>query len=135
MYKQRQTRMVFVLAGGLLFMAGWILGQHNAATEKTVVHAVAWTAGEGFTEQGLEDFKKATADLTGAMPGLKRAWVGKLRTPLVQGEITRNYGLVLEFEDLKTREAYSSHPARAPWVKVWEKIRVTGSTNFDVLGE
>ena len=134
--KQRIQSGLFLLVAAIMVLTiGGSLGQRNASTEKGTVHAVAWTAGESFTPQGFEDFKKATADLIGTMPGLKRAWVGKLRVPLVVGEVTRNYGLILEFEDLKTREAYSTHPARVPWAKVWEKIRIPGSTNFDVIGE
>ena len=132
----RFGRKATILAAGMaLFAAGWLAGQQGARTEKTVVHAVAWTAGASFTEQGLEDFRRATEEMARTMPGLRRAWVGRLRTPLKVGELTRDYGLVLEFDDLKTREEYSTHPSRAPWAQVWEKIRVPGSTNFDVLGQ
>ena len=69
------------------------------------------------------------------MPGLKRAWVGKLRLPLVVGDITRTHGLVLEFDTVESKEAYSDHPARVPWAEVWSQVRVPRSTNFDVIGE
>ena len=120
---------------GLVFASGWVAGQQRATTQRTVVHAVAWTAKEDATPEGLEEFKQATESLVGSMPGLRRVWVGKLRQPLIIGDLKRNYGLILEFDDLATREAYSSHPNRVPWAAVWEKVRLPGSTNFDVIGE
>lgn len=128
-------RPLYLLAAGVIFLTGWALGQEMATTQKTVVHAVAWTAKQGATPQQIEEFREATAKFTQQIPGLRRAWVGKLRTPLTVGDVTRDYGLLLEFDNLSSREAYSSHPNRAAWAQVWDKARVSGSTNFDVLGE
>lgn len=135
MSQGKGRQVLFVLVGSMIFVAGWLTGQQRATTEKTTVHAVAWTAAEGATEQGLADFKRATEELITSMPGLRRAWVGKLRQPLVVGDITRTHGLVLEFDDVKSKEAYSNHPSRVPWAAVWSKVRVPRSTNFDVIGE
>ena len=133
---QGKFRLVLlVLLGITIFVAGWLTGQQRATAEKTTVHAVAWTAAEGATEQGLADFKRATEEMISAMPGLRRAWVGELRRPLVVGDITRTHGVILEFDDLQSREDYSSHPSRVPWADAWSKVRVPRSTNFDVSGE
>ncbi len=133
---QGKVRLVLLMLLGItIFVAGWLTGQQRATAEKTTVHAVAWTVAEGATVQGLADFKRATEELITSMPGLRRAWVGKLRQPLVVGDITRTHGLVLEFDDVKSKEAYSSHPSRVPWAEVWSKVRVPRSTNFDVIGE
>ncbi len=133
---QGKFRLVLlVLLGITIFVAGWLTGQQRATAEKTTVHAVAWTAAEGATEQGLADFKRATEEMITAMPGLKRAWVGELRRPLVVGDITRTHGVILEFDDLQSREDYSSHPSRVPWAEAWNQVRVPRSTNFDVSGE
>ncbi|MBI4460644.1 MAG: Dabb family protein [Acidobacteria bacterium] len=128
-------RVWLVALAGLLFASGWVVGQQRPTTQRTVIHAVAWTAQKDATPEGLEDFRRATETLLDTMPGLRRAWVGKLRQPLVVGDLRRDYGLILEFENLATKEAYSSHPNRAPWAAVWEKVRIPGSTNFDVIGE
>lgn len=134
--KSRTRRMaVGALLGCFLFVGGWLVGQEKGDTQKTVVHCVAWTAADGVTEEGIQEFIKSTASFTKSMPGLRRAWVGPLVRPVAQGNITRNYGLVLEFDDLKSREAYTNHPSRAAWADVWSKIRTPGSTNFDVIGE
>ena len=128
-------KLTFVLIGTTLFLAGWVMGQRRATLESTTVHAVAWTAAEDATPQGLENFKRATEELVTAMPGLERAWVGKLRRPLVVGDITRTHGLILEFDTVENKNAYSDHPARVPWAQVWSEVRVPRSTNFDVIGE
>ena len=125
----------YMLLAALVFAAGSVVGQERAVMQKTVIHAVAWTPIEGFTPQDLEELKQATAVLVQSVPGMKRAWVGKLRQPLTVGNATRSHGLILEFDDLKSREAYSTHPNRAAWAKVWEKVRTPGPTVFDVLGE
>ena len=127
--------LMFVLIGTTLFLAGWVMGQRRATLENTTVHAVAWTAAEDSTPQGLENFKRATEELVTAMPGLERAWVGKLGRPLVVGDITRTHGLILEFDTIENKNAYSDHPARVPWAQVWSEVRVPRSTNFDVIGE
>ena len=94
MHKRISSKLSFLFMLGLVFLAGWIVGQNRATTEKTTIHAVAWTAAKEATEQGFEDLNKATEELVNAMPGLRRAWVGKLRKPLVVGDITRTHGLV-----------------------------------------
>ena len=134
--KNRISRkLMFLLIGSTLFLAGWVMGQSRARLETTTVHAVAWTAAGDATPEGLENFKRATEELVTAMPGLKRAWVGPLRQPLVVGDITRTHGLVLEVDTVESKEAYSDHPARVPWAEVWSEVRVPRSTNFDVIGE
>lgn len=127
-------RTLLLLAGGMLFVAGWVAGSQSAATQKTVIHAAAWTALEGMTQQQFDDFKKESAALVGQVPGLRRAWVGKLRAPVTVEGVQRNYGLIVEFDDVKSKEAYSAnHPS--PWYEMFGKLRQPGSTNFDVVGE
>jgi hypothetical protein len=120
--------------GAALFLAGWLVGQRTATTEKTTVHAAAWTARDGLTQQEFEAFKKETAAMVGAVPGLKRVWTGKLRAPVTFDGVKRDYGIVLEFDSVKSKQAYSDkHPS--PWYEDFAKIRQPGSSNFDVVGE
>ncbi len=125
----------FLLMGSMLFLPGWVTGQKRGEIQKTTVHAMAWTMVEGATEQDFENFKKATEEFVVAMPGLKRAWVGKLRKPLVVGDITRTHGTVLEFDDVESKEAYPGHASRIPWAEAFSKVRVPSSTYFDLIGE
>ncbi|MEE8349849.1 MAG: Dabb family protein [Acidobacteriota bacterium] len=128
-------RLMFLMIGGTLFLAGWVMGQSRGRLEPTTVHAVAWTAAEDATPGDHANFKRATEQLLTTMPGLQRAWVGKLRRPLVVGDITRTHGLILEFDTVENKVAYSDHPSRVPWAKVWSEVRIPRSTNFDVIGE
>jgi hypothetical protein len=124
-----------VLAGALLFVSGWLLGNENAVTQQTTIHAAAWTAADSMTQQDFDNFKKLSAGLVGQVPGLRRIWVGKLAKPITAEGIQRNYGVVLEFDDAKSKEAYSSN--RPPeWYATLNKLRnPQGSTSFDVVGE
>ena len=50
-------KLMLMLIGGTLFLAGWVMGQRRASLETTTVHAVAWTAAEDATPEGFENFK------------------------------------------------------------------------------
>lgn len=117
-----------------MFLAGWLLGNEGVTTQKTVIHAAAWTALDGVTQQDLDNRKKESAALVGQVPGLRRVWGGKLRVPITVEGVQRNYGSILEFDDLQSREAYTNNrPAR--WYDGLNRLRQPSSTNFDVVGE
>ena len=125
---------ILCVVGCMLFLGGWLVGQERASTQKTTIHAAAWTARDGLGQQDFENFKKETAGLVGKVPGLRRVWVGKLRAPINAEGVQRNYGIILEFDGVKSKEAYSdNHPS--PWYENFGKLRQPGSTNFDVVGE
>lgn len=127
------TKTLVCVAAGVMFVAGWVAGQEKTATQKTVVHAAAWTALDTMTAQDLESFRAETAALVGKVQGLRRVWVGKLREPATFDGNKRTYGIVLEFDDLKSKNAYSDvHPQ--PWYDHFNKLRKPGSSNFDVVG-
>ncbi len=126
-------RTLLCVVAGVMFLAGWVAGQEKAATQKTVIHAAAWTANDGLSQQDLDSFRSETAGLAGKVPGLRRAWVGKLREPVTFDGKKRNYGIILEFDDVKSKDAYSdTHPQ--PWYDHFNKLRSPGSSNFDVVG-
>jgi antibiotic biosynthesis monooxygenase (ABM) superfamily enzyme len=135
MRKLRGGNVAILVVGSLLFAAGWLLGQQTATTQKTLMHVFAYTPLPGATQQDFDNFKKATADMVGKIPGLKKVWVGKLRRPLKQGDADRVYGVAMEFDDAKALDAYADHPVHTEWVKVYSKVRVEGTTTFDILGE
>ncbi|MBI2818298.1 MAG: Dabb family protein [Acidobacteria bacterium] len=133
--KKHSTRLPLLIAGAILLGVGWLGGQQTANREKTLMHVFAYTPLEGATQQDFENFKKATGDMIGKIPGLKKVWVGKLRRPLTQGDTKRLYGVAMEFDDEKALEVYATHPAHSEWEKVYEKVRVRGTTTLDILGE
>lgn len=133
--KKHGRRVALLVTGAILFAAGWLGGQQTANTQKALMHVFAYTPLQGATDQDFANFKKATGDMVGKVPGLKKVWVGKLRRPLQQGEMKRVYGVAMEFEDEKALDVYAKHPAHTEWQKVYEKVRVEGTTTLDILGE
>jgi hypothetical protein len=41
----------------------------------------------------------------------------------------------MEMRDEATLKRYATDPAHAEWVKAYEKVRVAGTTTFDILGQ
>src|SRR5580693_4076532 len=102
------TRIALFVAGGILFGAGWLGGQQTATTQKTLMHVFAYTPVDGASQQDFDNFRAASANLVGKIPGLKRVWVGKLRHPLDQEGKKREYGVAMEFDDAKALDAYAT---------------------------
>ncbi|MFZ5927324.1 MAG: Dabb family protein [Acidobacteriota bacterium] len=138
---------LFCLASSLAF------GQ-----QRTLMHCFTFTEVPEATSADWEAFKKATEQLPSKIPGLKRVWHGKLARPLgiLQTEgaldadnqkklreggavpaqvklIRRQYGVCMEFDSADALKAYAKDPAHEAWVKVYEKVRVYGTTTFDIL--
>lgn len=129
-------RLALFVAAFLMLGAGWVLGQQAGTAEPTLMHAFAFTAVPTATPQDFENLKKATADMVGKVPGLKRVWVGKLKVPVDQGSFApkRDYGIAMEFDDEKALAGYAEHPAHEQWERVYRRVRVPGTTTFDILG-
>ena len=129
-------RGIGLIAGGaLLFLAGCATGRVSASSEKTLMHVFAYTPVEGSTMQDFETFKKATVAMLGQVPGLRRIWVGKLREPLPIETRIHTFGVAMEFDNAEALAAYADHPAHAEWNKVYERVRKSGTTTLDILGE
>jgi hypothetical protein len=133
--KLLDRRIAALVVGIMLFGAGWLAGQQNAATQKTLLHVFAYTPIEGATQQDFDNFRKASGDMVGKVPGLKRVWVGKLRRPLDVADSKRVYGAAMEFDNADALDAYAKNPVHTEWQKVYEKVRVEGTTTFDILGD
>jgi antibiotic biosynthesis monooxygenase (ABM) superfamily enzyme len=132
---QRARKTALLAAGMLLFLAGCVAGRMSAGSQKTLLHVFAYTPLKGSTPQDFEEFKKATAALVGQIPGLRRVWVGKLREPLPVETRIHTYGVAMEFDNAEALDVYAKHPAHAAWVKVYDKVRLEGTTTLDILGE
>ena len=138
-------RTLFGIMGLLLLVAAWQMGEQSgrsqgaaaspAVTQKALMHVFAYTPVAGATPADFEAFRKATADMVGKIPGLRKAWVGKLRQPLGEGEGKREYGVAMEFDNQAALDVYANHPAHTEWVKVYDRVRVPGTTTLDILGE
>jgi hypothetical protein len=130
------------------------------AQDKKVMHCFAFTEITTATPADWQAFAKATEALPSQIPGLKGVWHGKLSRPmgLVQpdgeadpeavkklraGEsvpvkvklVRRQYGVCMDFASQDALKAYAGHAAHAEWVKVYEKVRVEGTTTIDIIGQ
>jgi len=128
-------RLVRVAMGLVLFVAGCGVGR-QAGMERTLMHVFAFTPLEGATEQDFADFRAATAEMVGQVPGLRRAWYGRMLQPIPNGGgRPREYGVAMEFDNLEALRAYADHPAHRAWEQVYAKVRVQGTTTLDIPGE
>jgi hypothetical protein len=145
---------LFVLASVLAFSASTLL-----AGEKALVHCFAYTVIESATPEDWAAFAKATDELPSKIPGLVKVWQGKLARPLgvyqigqldaetrkklqAGEEVTapvkmlrRQNGVCMVFESAEALAAYAKHPAHDAWMKAYEKVRVYGTTTYDILGQ
>src|SRR5947207_15986378 len=86
----------------IVFLAGCFVGRQTTGPEKTLMHVFLYSPLPGATPQDFDNFKKATGDMVGAVPGLRRVWVGKLREPTpAENDTVRTYGVAMEFDDPK----------------------------------
>ncbi|MEZ5362230.1 MAG: hypothetical protein R2748_07775 [Bryobacterales bacterium] len=117
-----------------------ILTAAASAGEAKLMHCFAFTELEGATEADWKAFYKATDELPSKIEGLNKVWYGKLRRPLAQynrdgKQSIRQSGVCMEMDDEKALRAYDESDAHAEWVKVYEKVRVAGTTTYDILGQ
>lgn len=135
-----------MLAGGAL----------NAG-EKGLMHCFAFTPIKEASQADWDAFYKATDALPSKIPGILHVWYGKLRAPLAifnvdaetrkklaGGEqsatgpvtrVTREYGVCMHMKDAGTLKSYAADPSHKEWEAVYSKVRVAGTTTFDILGQ
>jgi hypothetical protein len=137
---------------GLLAISGY-------AGDKTLMHCFAWTPVKDATPADWEAFYKASDALPKKIPGIIRVWYGKLAAPLGQalpgdvdketfqkfraGEkvtipvsrVERVYGMCMEMKSAATLKAYDTDPYHKIWTDAYSKVRVEGTTTFNILGQ
>lgn len=135
---QRMKRFTLLCTAMAAMLA--LLPADAAAGEKKLMHCFAFTEIESATDADWAAFMKATNELPDKIEGLEKVWVGKLRRPLRQygrnqdEPRVRQSGVCMEMADEAALEVYATHPAHSEWVKVYEKVRVAGTTTFDIIG-
>lgn len=121
-----------VLAVLLLF------GANVSAGEKSLLHCFYFTPIAEATQSDWDAFYKATDELPSKIDGLERIWVGKLteRAPVAQQvKLGRTNGACMEFTNRAALQTYTTHPAHDEWLEAYVKVRVPGTTTFDILGQ
>jgi Stress responsive A/B Barrel Domain len=128
-------RLAQVALGLMLFIAGCAVGRQTGM-EHTLMHVFAFTPLEGATEQDFADFRAATEKMAGQIPELRRVWFSRLLQPIPDGGgHPREYGVAMEFDNIEALQTYADNPAHREWEKVYEKVRVQGTTTLDIFGE
>jgi hypothetical protein len=114
-----------------------LLPSIGAAGEKALLHCFFFTPIAEASQGEWDAFYKATDELPAKIDGLNRLWIGKLTERAAvsqQVKLGREYGGCMEFTDQAALQRYATHPAHEAWIKVYEKVRVPGTTTFDILG-
>ncbi len=131
-----------VLAAAVLVFIG-----ASKAGEKKLMHCFAFTTIKDASDDDWKEFVKVTSDLPEKIKGLNKVWVGKLRRPLrtyskggpvEKPEYTENlreWGVCMEMDDATILGQYTDHEAHRDWEEAYFKVRVRGTTTYDILGE
>ncbi|MGO9009947.1 MAG: hypothetical protein ACLQPN_07580 [Bryobacteraceae bacterium] len=136
-----------------------LLSPAARAGEKTLMHCFAWTPVADATPADWQAFYQASDALPAKIKGITRVWYGKLQAPLTQiapsgmdsasgqklraGEtvtvpvkrLARDYGMCMEMAGPEVLKAYSQDPYHKVWVEAYSKVRVEGTTTFNILGQ
>jgi len=125
--------------------------------EQGLMHCFAFTVIDTATEAEWQAFNKATDDMPKKIPAVKMVWHGKLRAPLTQfrgdaetrKKITKETTSVTGTFDVLRRQhcvcmlmtdeaglkTYADHPYHKEWVAAYEKVRVAGTTTYDIIAK
>jgi hypothetical protein len=128
------------------------------AGEQQLMHCFAFTPIASATPDQWDAFWKATDALPKNIPAIKMVWYGKLRAPLnqfrvdadtakkftpenpkVEGaavtRVRREYGVCMAMESADALKTYTQNPYHKVWSAAYEKVRVAGTTTFDIIGQ
>ena len=102
----------------------------KASAPTSLIHfiTVKWT--DAATAEQKQAALDAAAKMAGVVPGLQRVWTKKvkLQTQTADG---KDYDAIIamEFADAAALEAYTKHPARDEWYKIYIPIRLESRTH------
>ncbi len=141
-------------------LAALLLGASFAqAGEKGLMHCFAFTPIAEASQADWDAFYKATDQLPKKMKFVKMVWAGKLARPLtlfgatnaearkkaaagekgVTSEIVpqrREYGVCMAMDGgPEVLKQYISSPYHKEWSEAYAKVRVAGTTTYDIIGQ
>jgi hypothetical protein len=142
----------------LMLSTGLLLAASARAGEKNMMHCFAFTVEEKATPADWEAFYKTSDAMPKQMKGLvSKVWYGKLNATLAQYAVPadarkrlqggekevdakiqyrpRTWGMCIELKGLTNLKAYETHAYHKTWVDAYSKVRVAGTTTFDILGQ
>jgi hypothetical protein len=119
-----------VCAAGLFLFSGIA-----PAGEKKLMHCFVFTPIESASVAEWRAFYEATDQLPKKIPGISHVWYGKLRRSLNVDGGERKYGVCMEMANEDALKSYGEHPFHKEWMNSYSKVRVEGTTTFDLLGQ
>lgn len=119
----------------LCLAAGLLAASTVSAGEKKLMHCFAFTSVTTATPADWDAFFKATDEIPKKIKGVSHVWYGKLAHPLRHNNATRDYGVCMEMDNAEVRAAYGDAPYHKTWTDAYAKVRVEGTTTFDILGQ
>lgn len=148
------TRKTVLIAG----TAALLLSSAAHAGEKKLMHCFAFTSIRQATPAQWDAFFKASDDLPAKIKGVTKIWYGKLASPLSQYSVTadaetrtkltagetakvdaarvaRDWGMCMEMAGAAALKAYDTDPYHKVWTDAYAKVRVEGTTTFNILGQ
>ena len=128
------------------------------AGEKGLMHCFAYTPIETATQEEWNTFYKETDALPKKIKTIKKVWYGKLRgnglgiyqvdaaaakkavageknVPATVNRVVRKHGACFLFTNEAALAAYAKDPNHDAWLKAYEKVRVSGTTTYDILAQ
>jgi leucyl-tRNA synthetase len=127
------------------------------AGEKGMMHCFAFTVIESATDADWKAFNEATDQWPSKFKGIQKIWHGKLRSPLAQftvsaearkklaaGEkdvdtkanrLVRQHGVCMLMTGPEALKEYTANPFHKEWMAKYEKVRVAGTTTYDILAQ
>lgn len=141
-----------------LFAAALFLSSAAHAGEKKLMHCFAWTSVTTASKADWDAFFKASDALPSKIKSITHVWYGKLASPLTQYNVTaqgddqkklrageaapatakrvpRDWGMCMEMTGADALKAYDADPYHKTWTDAYAKIRVEGTTTFNILGQ
>ena len=148
-----------VIAAAALLVSSSCAKPGSTASGKTLMHCFAWTPIKEATPADWDAFYKASDALPEKIKGIRRVWYGKLTAPLTgrsvekiddatrdryrNGEVVtadvqrvaREYGMCMEMDNEAALKAYDTDPYHKTWTDAYAKVRVEGTTTFNIIGQ
>jgi hypothetical protein len=141
-----------------LCAAALLLSAAAHAGDKKLMHCFAFTSIKEATPADWNGFFKASDALPGKIKGVSKVWYGKLASPISQYSVTadaeaqkklrageevnapakrvaRDWGMCMEMAGEATLKAYDTDPYHKVWVDAYSKVRVEGTTTFNIIGQ
>ena len=114
--------------------AAFLTAGAATAADKPMMHCFIFTPITSATDADWKAFYDATAKLPSGMKGIvNHVWYGKMRRPLTVGDAKREYGVCMEMSGPDALAKYTKSPAHDTWMKAYEKVRVAGTTTYDLI--